>query len=182
MGQFVRMLGLPEQFVDSAVDDIVQNWGLACSRHESWRENSIFCEFMLKGYHGVEINRSSINTSSEMTISVEEEVIEFSASRSPIRISSDDEKEEESSLSVVTKDPQMGTVFQQVSADVMDIDNEDHSNCSHYTQEMFATLPAAYEVEKEIDDTNERHYLADQGDRMLRTLPRAYEAEMAHQE
>lgn len=173
VGQFPRILGLPERCLESAVEGIVHDWGLSCSKHECWKDNEIFCEFVKKGYNGTDISHSSLDTASRMTISVKEEQIDPLPAQLPVVILSDDEGGDEACSGDPTHDPN------KAAADVMDIDHKDNPRSyKPHTNEPFAALPACYENEKESDSIEERHHLESQCRVLFALLPRAYEAEM----
>ena len=175
VGQFPRILRLPEYCLESAVDGVVGDWGLRCSKHERWQENDIFCEFVQKGYEGFDISQAQLDTSNVMTISVKQEDINPSLPESPIIILSDDDGDDE-----VFPDALMQELEKAAGdPDVMSIDDESQArNNKPQTDETFDSLPAYYEAEMEMDLIDQQRAAAAEAQCRLILLPRAYEMEL----
>lgn len=203
VGQFIRALGLPEYFLESAVDGIVKDWALASSRYERWQDNDIFCDSIRKGYNGTDICQSTLESSNIMTVGTSEEVIDASPSRSPIITLSDDEEEHDEGtcpgalmkavspsglpVIIISDDEEDDGVcpgalipdFKEVTTDA----NVEHARyLTSQVDKAFTALPACYESQMEADRMDERYHSSIQKEEEFTLLPKAYKFEMAMSE
>ncbi len=149
LGQFLKMLKLPELYHESAITTIIRDFGFRIRKDDLWQEDQVFCKGIQYGLKSDLPKKRELQPISGTSVAQKKQISNSTQTKSeqkaaPIKPRVPSPHSDSTSTSV-TVQTEPGDTF----SDVIMTDDRDHAIQRTETQQqaIFADLPQAYELE-----------------------------------